>query len=102
MTDPWENVRFATMDQLITTTKMEGSCAGIHGYTTPECWPYFVVVAVGSPGNEKVIELAKEFFQKVQAAEGSSANALQREPERRRPCPPSGRRTVPLHRQNPQ
>ena len=61
MTDEaWERLRFATIDQMITTTKLRGSCLTLKGHTTPEGWPFVVVVAVARPGNERAVELAEQ------------------------------------------
>jgi hypothetical protein len=50
--DPWEEIRFMTMDGLVTFTKLHGSAFSMRGWTTPEGWPFTVMIAVGSPGNE--------------------------------------------------
>lgn len=67
MSDPWEQLRFTTLDAMVTVTKMEGSAAILHGHTTPERWPYVVVIAIGSPGNEKAFQLAAEFHERIKA-----------------------------------
>lgn len=80
MSDPWEQLRYTTLDAMITTTKMEGSAAILHGYTTPERWPYVVVVAIGSPGNERALELAQEFHGKLRTA-GATLNVAESNPK---------------------
>jgi hypothetical protein len=60
--DPWEAVRHLTLDQLVTRTKLSNASAlRLNGFTTPEKWPFVVVIAIGGPGNEAAIELANEF-----------------------------------------
>jgi hypothetical protein len=66
--DAWEKVRFATADALITETKFRGSAIVLHGNTTPEGWPFRLIVAVGRPGNEPAIALADEFQRKLTEA----------------------------------
>lgn len=68
MTDPWEAIRHATMDQLVTQAKLAGSALQLNGFTTPEGWPFVVVIAVAAAGNEKAVELAQEFGSKLRAA----------------------------------
>jgi hypothetical protein len=59
-TDAWDQVRFETFDELVTWVKLNGSCLQLNAYTTPEGWPVSVLIAVGKPGNERVIEIVKE------------------------------------------
>lgn len=59
--DPWEQLRFTTVDQLITQTKLGGSAMALTGNTTPEGWPFFIVIAVASPGNEPVVTATARF-----------------------------------------
>lgn len=60
--DPWEQVRHLTLDQLVTQTKLAGGSAfQLNGFTTPEKWPFTVVVAIAGPGNDYAVELANEF-----------------------------------------
>lgn len=60
--DAWERVRHLTLDQLVTQTKLAGASASqLNGLTTPERWPFTVVVAIGGPGNEAAVEAAKTF-----------------------------------------
>jgi hypothetical protein len=56
-----------SVEQLVTDTKLSGSAAQVVGHTTPEHWPFIVVVAVAKPGNELAVQYAKEFAQKMQA-----------------------------------
>lgn len=66
--DPWEDIRHATVDQLITKAKLSGSGFALNGHTTPEGWPFTVLLAVGSPGNELALEFAREACAKLAAA----------------------------------
>lgn len=50
--EPLQSTSHATVEQLITETKLRGSALSLRGTTTPEGWPYHVLVAVESPGNE--------------------------------------------------
>lgn len=59
--DAWERFRHMTLDQLVTETKLGGSASVSYGRTTPEGWPFVVICAVGSPGNE-VAMLAAGMF----------------------------------------
>jgi hypothetical protein len=53
------------LDSLVTFTKLNGSCLELHGFTTPEGYPFVMVVAVASPGNERAIQLAQDFAAKM-------------------------------------
>ena len=66
--DPWESLRHMTLDQLVTQTKLGGSASGVQGHTTPEGYPFAIVVAVATPGNERVMDFAREFHEKMVAA----------------------------------
>jgi hypothetical protein len=68
MSDAWEQLRHVTLDQLITGVKLRGSAAEINGHTTPEGYPFVVVVAVAKPGNEKAVEFARKFHADMVAA----------------------------------
>jgi len=68
MSDPWEEIRGASLDQVVTWVKLRGSAFEVNGHTTPEGWPFVVVVAVGKPGNERAVELAREFHSKLAEA----------------------------------
>lgn len=46
-----------TIDQLVTRTKLAGSAALVHGYTTPEGWRFALVLAVGGPGNQAAVDV---------------------------------------------
>lgn len=66
--DPWETVRHLTLDQIVTQTKLaNASAAQFNGFTTPERWPFTIVVALGAPGNEYAVELAKEFSENMKS-----------------------------------
>lgn len=65
MSDPWEALRHLTVDQVVTQTKLSGSAMQFNGFTTPERWPFTMVVAVAKPGNEAAVDLAKEFHAKM-------------------------------------
>jgi hypothetical protein len=84
--DPWEQVRFLTADQLVTWTKLNGSAFALNGNTTPEGWPFVVVIAVAKPGNERAVELAQEFHRKL-----TEAGAPVRRTENPATCPGCGR-----------
>lgn len=56
------------MDQLVTQTKLCGSAMVLNGFTTPENWPFTIVLAVAKPGNERAVEFAQDFFRKMNAA----------------------------------
>lgn len=58
--DPWEDIRHATMDQLVTKAKLSGSGMALNGFTTPEGWPFTVLIAIGSPGNELGLDHVRE------------------------------------------
>jgi hypothetical protein len=68
MSDAWEALRWLTLDELVTKVKLAGSAACVHGATTPEGYPFVIVVAVAAPGNERAVELAREFNAKMAAA----------------------------------
>lgn len=59
--DAWERFRHMTIDQLVTETKLGGSASASYGRTTPEGWPFVVICAVASPGNEAAMVYAGEF-----------------------------------------
>lgn len=67
--DPWEQVRHLTLDEIVTRTKLSNASAlQLNGFTTPEKFPFTLVVAIGSsPSNEKAIALATEFKDKMVA-----------------------------------
>jgi hypothetical protein len=79
MTDPWERLRHMTIDQLVTATKLSGSVTQANGWTTPEGWPFMVMAVVAKPGNERVLELAGEFHQKVSELGVPAAAAVRRD-----------------------
>lgn len=68
MADAWEQLRHLTLDQLVTYVKLNGSALLQDGQTTPEGWPFVLVVAVARPGNEKAVEYAREFAGKMTEA----------------------------------
>jgi len=70
-----------TVNELVTETKLAGSSAVLRGLTTPEGWPFVVVVAVASPGNEWAVVLAEQYDAKMQEA------ALWSQRENRMVCP---------------
>jgi hypothetical protein len=60
--DAWEQIRHLTLDQLVTQTKLRNaSSALLNGFTTPEKWPFILVIAIGGPGNELAVDAAKTF-----------------------------------------
>lgn len=78
--DAWEALRWLTLDELVSKVKLSGSAIGVDGTTTPEGWPFYVVVAVAAPGNERAVELAKEFRRKMGLA-ASAFVRVDREPK---------------------
>lgn len=71
--DAWERLRFMTIDQLVTETKLGGSASASYGRTTPEGWPFVVICAVASPGNEMALVYAAEFHDRMTEA-GAAAD----------------------------
>lgn len=71
--DAWERLRFMTIDQLVTETKLGGSASASYGRTTPEGWPFVVICAVASPGNEMALVYVAEFQAKMTEA-GAAAD----------------------------
>lgn len=66
--DAWEAVRHLTLDQIVTKTKLaKASGLRLNGFTTPEKWPFVLVVAIGGPGNEAAVELADKFNEEMKA-----------------------------------
>jgi hypothetical protein len=55
--DPFEQWNLMPVQQLVTETKFRGSGTALWGHTTPEGWPYCLVVAVGSPGNQAALDV---------------------------------------------
>lgn len=58
-------LRGLTVDQLITDVKLAGAAGEIFGLTTPEGWPFVIIVAIAKPGNERAVELTKDFADKM-------------------------------------
>ena len=69
----WELIRFTTLDELITMTKLHGSALTLNGYTTPERYPFVVTISVASPGNEEVLQFAQEYVDKLNAVAPAKA-----------------------------
>jgi hypothetical protein len=70
------DLKTVSVDQLVTETKLAGSAQEIIGLTTPEGWPFVVIIAVAKPGNERAVEFAKEFHRKmVEAARWTEVKA---------------------------
>jgi len=65
--DAWEQISKMTINQLVTDTKLAGSAFGLLGFTTPEHWPFAIIVAVASTGNEAIIPLIQEFHEKLRS-----------------------------------
>lgn len=64
----WEKLRFSTIDELVTALKLAATpVLALHGNTTPEGYPFFVVVVLAEPGNEAAVGLAREFHDKMAA-----------------------------------
>jgi deoxycytidylate deaminase len=57
-----------TIEQAVTSVKLAGSAGELVGRTTPEGYPFIVVIAVGKPGNERALELARRFFEEMLCA----------------------------------
>jgi hypothetical protein len=91
MSDLWERIRHLTVDEIVTKTKLHGSAMSLNGYTTPEGWPFVIVVAVAKPGNERVVAYAREFHEKMSAAGAPVAQAVRTPagPYRDRKRPPA-------------
>lgn len=66
--DSWEQLRHMTLDQFLTFVKLNGSALLQDGHTTPEGWPFVIVVAVASPGNELALKYARDFAKNMTAA----------------------------------
>lgn len=66
--DSWEQLRHMTLDQLVTFVKLNGSALQQNGFTAPEGWPFIIVVAVASPGNELAVKLARKFSEDMTKA----------------------------------
>jgi len=45
--------------------KLRGSTLFIKGFTTPEHAPFRAIIAVGTPGNERIIDLVDSLEQQV-------------------------------------
>lgn len=67
MSDAWEKLRHLTLDQLVTQTKLSGSAQVLYGFTTPEGWPFMLVMAVAKPGNEMAVELVRVLYERMVA-----------------------------------
>lgn len=58
----WEAIRHMTLDQLVTETKLSGGgAAAVNGHTTPEGWPFSIILVLGRPSNQGAINLIAEF-----------------------------------------
>lgn len=81
-TDPWEQVRHLTLDQLITRVKLAGSNFELNGYTTPENYAFRFMLAIGKPGNQLAIELMKklhdEFTERTRSMQADANPNLKR------------------------
>lgn len=58
--DPWEAIRHLTIDQLVTQVKLAGSSFLLCGNTTPENWPFRMILVIGKPGNEGALLLIEK------------------------------------------
>jgi hypothetical protein len=66
--DAWEAVRHLTLDQIVTKTKLSNASAlRLNGFTTPEKYPFVLVLAIAGPGNEAAVELADKFNEEMKA-----------------------------------
>lgn len=57
-----------TIHDLVTFTKLNGCAQVIRGTTLPEGYTFAVCVLVGTPGNERVLELATQLEAALMAA----------------------------------
>jgi hypothetical protein len=90
--DDWD-LREVSLDDIVTATKVSGCSAMLRGFTTPEGWPFAVVVAIAKPGSEVAVQLAEEFSAKLTAL-GADLSRVDRAPWPERPmftCPKCGR-----------
>lgn len=72
----WEQLRHVTLDRIITGIKLGGvSAAAVNGLTTPEAWPFAIVIALGRPGNHAPVAWVHELQAHLQQAAGWRANA---------------------------
>lgn len=82
--DPWEAVRHMTLDQLVTYTKLNGSAFALRGFTTPEGYRFTILLAVGSPGNERgvnfITEVEKRFAREASWGTGATNPNLTESP----------------------
>lgn len=66
--EEFENfLKTVTVDQFVTKVKLNGSSAIINGHTKPEGWPFAVVVAIGSPGNQMAVEMVRQLNEDLAA-----------------------------------
>lgn len=63
------DLRKTTVDEIVTRIKLSKvAVAVLDGFTTPEGFPFVVVVSVGKPGNERLLELTHQFREDIRAA----------------------------------
>lgn len=72
---PSPDPKSITIDDFVTATKLSGSAGQLMGWTKPEGWPFVIVCAVASPGNERALEYAQEFAVKMAKAGASVLRA---------------------------
>lgn len=63
----WKRLGKMTAEELVTQTKLHGSTMQLLGTTKPEGWPFIVVVGVAKPENEGIMNLVREFHDKMVA-----------------------------------
>ncbi len=87
MNDPWEQIRHLTLDQIVTRVKLASSASSLsnlqlNGYTTPEGYPFELVLFIGKPGNEAAMDLMKklkaELMERARTVEAAANPNLRR------------------------
>ena len=63
----WNDLKKVDLNRAVTWTKLNGSVFQLSGRTTPEGWPFVVLVAVAKPGNEPMLELVQKFHRDASA-----------------------------------
>lgn len=54
---PIQDLAHSSIEQHITATKLRGSMSELRGVTHPEGWSFRVLIGIGSPGNERLVEM---------------------------------------------
>lgn len=74
----WDELGGRSIDELVTAAKVVGVGLSLMGFTTPEQWPFAIVVTVGSPGNERALRWAMELQERIRQAGPMAAGATVR------------------------